>query len=143
MELGRLVSLATELEAAAADGFLSRDTLTQFATDQGIGLREAYAAAAFNPNLRFEQRNDVTFVVCSGGCQQYGALETLGALLSLRERREAEGAASFDIATRTCLDACQEGPVIGVQSLGGSAKIPLATPDKLDETVAQALETLE
>jgi len=141
MPLERLVSLGMELEGHAPDGAVTPAALEAFSESEGVALREAYAAAAFNPNLRFDRPNDTAFIVCTGGCQQYGALEQLDTLIALRREREAAGDTSFDICAKTCLDACDHGPVVGVQTAdGGAAKITKCDSAKLKEAIESAVE---
>ena len=141
MPLERLVSLGMDLESHAPDGAVTPAALEEFAASEGIALREAYAAVAFNPNLRFDRPNDAAFTVCSGGCQGYGALEQIDTLLALRSEREAAGETSFDLCTKTCLDACDHGPVVAVMTAdGGAAKITKCDSAKLKEAIEEAVE---
>ena len=141
MDLARLVNLGMELESVAPDGTVTPDALESFASEQGVALREAYASVPFNPTLRFDRPNDAAFIVCSGGCQGYGALEQIDTLLAIRSAREAAGDTSFDICTKTCLDACDHGPVVVVQTAdGGVAKITKCDSAKLKEAVDLAVE---
>jgi NADH:ubiquinone oxidoreductase subunit E len=140
MDLARLTSLAMDLEEHAQDGFLTHDALETFASEQGIPIKEAYAAAAYNPSLRFELREDVQLVVCVGGCQQWGALDVVDHALTERERRAAADETSYDVVTRSCLNACDHAPMIALQTPHGATGMPKATRDKVNQALRTVLD---
>ena len=139
MDLARLVSLGQDIEESAPEGTVNHASLQGFSDSDGVPLREAYAAAAFNPSLRFDRPSDVAFTVCAGGCQSYGALEHVDTLVRLRAARETEGLDTFDLCTKTCLDACDRGPVVAVATADGTTKLMNVTAASLEQAVADAL----
>jgi NADH:ubiquinone oxidoreductase subunit E len=138
VELSTLLRLAGEIQDAAGSGPVTPGLLEDVAADQGVPRSHLYAAAAVVPDLSFERRSAVRFVVCAGGCQQWGALERLEQLLQLREGRIARGEPPFDVHPRACLDRCDFSPVLQIETGEGIALLPLATAEK----VAAAIEHL-
>ena len=139
-DLAKLMSHGIDLEAYAQDGFLSHDALERFASDEGIALKEAYAAAAYNPSLRFELREDVQLVVCVGACQQWGAMDVVDHLIGEKERRGAADLPSYDIMTRSCLNACDHAPMVALQSVDGATGLTRATKESVNAALRSLLD---
>lgn len=113
--------------------------LEEVASAAGAPLSHAYVAAGMVPLARFEREHDVAFVVCSGGCQGYGALLILEKLLETRDLRIEEGEPAFDVQTRGCLDGCSHAPLVQVQTRDGVGHVPKATFESLQEALELVL----
>lgn len=135
-EVLRLVrEISQSVESAQA---IDEATVERLATELEVPNSHVYAAACMHPNLRFERKEEVSFVVCAGGCQQFGALPLLERLHELRKDRSAAGQRSFDIEPRRCLDHCMQGAVVLVQLPDGSSGgLPQATVEKIEQAVQQ------
>ncbi len=89
--------------------------------------------------FQFARENQTVFLVCSGGCQQYGAIPVIEKLLELRDERSAADKPSFDVHTRGCLDRCEHGALVAVFTPDGVATLPKASPEAIAEAVNMAL----
>jgi len=130
----RILPIAQELMGKGR-GPLTTSDLESVAESAGVPVSHAYVAAGMLPFARFEQEHEVTFVVCSGGCQRYGSLELLERLLETREQRIEAGEPAFDVQTRGCLDACSHAPAVQVRTKEGVGTIPKATFENLEEAL--------
>jgi NADH:ubiquinone oxidoreductase subunit E len=137
LELEKLVRLSIELRDVAVDGEVTPEIVEGVACDQGVPRGHVYAALAVSPDLRLRPSAAVAFTVCAGGCQQWGSLERLEQLLAARELRLARGAPAFDVRTRSCLDKCDFGPTILVETPHGTVFVLMATKDKVDAALAE------
>jgi len=136
--LQKLMNLVIDLEDVAQDGVLTADAIEDFSQDQGgVPRAQVYAAAVMNPELRFAVESDVQFVCCTGGCQEWGALDQVERLLRLREERLDDGKSGFDVHAKLCLDKCENAPVVMAVTPDGTAVITDADEAKLAEAVAQ------
>ncbi len=120
----------------AAGGKVTADLLATLAGELDAPLAHLYIAAGFLPMLGFARESETIFLVCSGGCQQYGAVPVVETLLSLRDERTAAGKPGFDVHTRGCLDRCQQGAMVAVFTGAGAAGIAMATPESIAQAVA-------
>ena len=110
--------------------------LEEIAESQGAELAHLYVAAGLDPDTPWKREHPVAFVLCTGSCQAWGAVDALGALLKERAERARDGRPGFDIVTTACLDVCLPSPPYAV-SLGpeGKAVHPGVTPEQLLEAV--------
>lgn len=139
VSFGIIFGLADQMKAAlkkAKAKTISRAFLEDFAQTQQQPLTHCYIAANYT-NKSFAHTHPVRLTVCVGSCQKWGALESLSHLLDLRTQREGQQQASFDINTINCLDRCQDAPVISIETPDGTAGIPLATPQAIQDALAQ------
>jgi len=134
-----LAKLARGLMERVPGGQLNPQLLAEAASDLEAPLAHVYAAAGLVPMLQFTRENQVVFLVCSGGCQQFGAVPVLEKLLALRDQRNAANESSFDVHTRGCLDRCEQGAMVAVFTPDGVAALPKASPEIVAEAVADAL----
>lgn len=139
LPLPKLMDLATALEEAADGKPLTVDQIEDVASEQGAPRAHLYAALTMNPNLQLAREHQVGFIVCAGGCQQWGSLDRLEQLLRLRERQLDAGEPAFDVHVRGCLDKCEHAPVIAAFSPDGAAVIPQADEASVADAVAQVL----
>ncbi len=106
--------------------------LEEIANDQGAELAHLYVAAGLDPDTPFKREHPVAFVVCTGSCQAWGAVDALSALITEQRTRASEGRPGFDILTTACLDVCLPSPPY-VVSLGpeGKAVHPGVTAEQM------------
>ncbi len=134
-----LSRLARGLVERVAGGRLDAEVLAGAASDLDAPLAHVYAAAGFVPIFQFAREHPTVFLVCSGGCQQYGAIPVIERLLALRDERSAAEQPSFDVHTRGCLDRCELGAMVAVFTADGVATVPKASPETITEAVCTAL----
>ncbi len=132
LDLPRLMKLASRVEELAADGAVSPAAIDELAQDEGLERSHLYAALVLCDGVEIARSHRVQLAVCTGGCQQWGALERIEDLLAARERRGLE----FDLVPRACLDRCDRAPAIEVHTPDGIAVIPGATRDSVAEALA-------
>ena len=135
VDLTSEVPLAEAAFALAGGAPLTPAVAAELAEREGVSLARVYAAAGLHPQARFERREPVVFVACSGGCRLRGSVELVEHLLGRRDARRREGRPGFDVATRVCLDRCEIGPNIAVFTPDGAGLIPGATPERLDHAI--------
>ena len=128
--------LGSILEQAAAGGPIRGKLIDRLAKKHGVPASHLYVAAATRPELQFARDHKVAFVVCGGGCQEKGALDCLDHLVELRRPLLKKWfKKAFDIETRGCLNRCDHGPAIRIDSRHGAAHVDRATRDALSEAV--------
>lgn len=123
-----------------AQAELTHAAMAEVADAAGVPASHAYVAAGMAPTVRFEREHDIAFVVCSGGCQRFGALELLEKLLEVRDRRLAASEPAFDVHTRGCLNGCFHAPLVQVQTPEGVGHLAKATPANIEEALASLLD---
>jgi len=141
LDLNRLMSLSALIEDIAVDGRVSAEALEDRAHEDGIPVEKLYVAAAVVADVEVTREHDIAFEVCAGGCQSWGALDVIEHLVSIRQERVEDGAPAFDVVPRRCLDKCAAAPAVVVVTPDGRAVIEQADADRLDEAVAQLLES--
>jgi len=135
----KLMRVASDLEDRADEQNIDSVTLgfvEEFSEE--TGTPESHIVASFlASNIELARESDITFVVCSGKCQSWGALDHIQHLLDVRRKR---GDKAFDVRARGCLDRCEQAVVVSVETPDGAAVIPHATTEKLDEAIAQLID---
>lgn len=139
LPLDRLTRLVTEIESIAEAGVITAEALEDLAAERGVNVSELYAAVAFTENA-MKREHQVRFLVCAGGCQEWGALVNIEHLAGLREARVEAGRPAFDIIPRQCLDTCMNAASVVAHAPAGKAMIPEATPQALDEAIEALIE---
>lgn len=140
LAMDKLLRLAGEVEELGEDGEVSAEALDELGEDLGVPREKLYAGLGLSNSVQLTLAHDTQFVVCTGGCQEYGALECVRALLDAREDRLDEGKTGFDVVPRHCLNRCQQAPVVEIRSSAGVAVVTDAKPDTLVEAVSQVLD---
>lgn len=139
LSLDRLTRLVTEVESIAEQGVVTAEALEDLAAERGVDVSELYAALAFTENS-IKREHQVRFLVCAGGCQEWGALVNIEHLSDVRRERIDAGRPGFDIIPRQCLDTCMNAASVVVHAPAGKAMVPEATPQALDEMIAAVVE---
>jgi NADH:ubiquinone oxidoreductase subunit E len=143
LDLMKLMGLGGEIEEglnmAGADA-LDVALLEDLAGDLGVPISHLFAAAALTTQLPFAQGEGPTFTVCAGGCQRWGALPVLEALVAERARREQAGEPTFEIHAKRCLDQCDKAAVVAVQTDHGTGLLAEVTPASILEAAQLACE---
>ena len=132
----KLLTIASDLEDRADEEGIDILTL-EFIEEQSeeTGTPESHILAAMLAcNMDLERGSDNTFVVCAGKCQAWGAVDHIQHLLDARRKH---GAKAFDVRVRGCLDRCEQAVVVAVETPDGTAVLPQATTESLDEAIAQ------
>jgi len=78
-------------------------------------------------------------VFCAGKCQSWGALDCIDRAAEIWERRRDGKLPLFDIVSRQCLDRCANAAVFEIRTPDGTAVITMATPDKVEAALEEAL----
>ncbi len=136
----QLMRLARQVEDIAEDGVVQAEAIDGLGADLGVSREKLYAGLGASPHLQLAIEHPVQFLVCSGGCQQKGALVGLRKLLDLREERLDDEKSSFDVVPRQCLSRCEQGPVAELRTPDGYAVIPRITPELLGSVVNEVFE---
>lgn len=131
--------LVNELMSRAGSD-LTAAVLAEVAEGAGVPSSHAYVAAAMAPMVQFGREHEVAFVVCSGGCQRFGALDLIDKLLAARDERIEAGKPAFDVHTRDCLNGCLHAPLVQVQTPAGAGHLAKANAETLDEALATVLD---
>ena len=137
MPMDQLMRLAGEVEDIAENGRVQAEAIDDLSADLGVPREKLYASLGASPHLELETEHEVQFVVCSGGCQQRGALVALRTLLDAREERMEDSKPAFDVIPRQCLTRCQEGAVAEVRTPDGTAVLTRITEESLTEAIGE------
>ena len=143
LDLTQLMRLGGEVEEAlnmAGDDALDVALLEDLAGDLGVPISHLFAAAALTTQLPFAQGDGPAFTVCAGGCQRWGALPVLEALVVERERRAQAGEPTFEIHAKRCLDQCDKAAVVAVRTQHGTGLLAEVTPESAREAARLACE---
>ena len=136
LDLERVWDLGDALDEAKGDREVDPALMGEVAEAEGAPLAHMYVAAGMDPELPWKAEHPVTFIVCTGECQSWSAVERVQWLLEERQRRLDAGQPAFDIQARGCLNACDHPPAIVSQGPEGLALHPNATPESLGEAIA-------
>ena len=93
-------TLADKLEED--DAPVTPELLLEVAQSADAELSHVYVAAGLDPDVQWRRAHEVAFVVCTGSCQAWGAVDALSTLLTERQRRIDERRPSFVILTTAC-----------------------------------------
>lgn len=135
MPTDKLLRIAGEVEEIAEDGRVDAEALDDLSADLGVPREKLYAGLGMSGDAELRLEHKTQFVVCTGACQDYGALPCVAELLDLREERLEDGAEAFDVVPRHCLKRCEQGPAIEVRTVDGTAIVADATPARVRDTV--------
>jgi len=138
--MDQLMRLAGEVEEIANGGQVSAEAMDDLSSDLGVPREKLYAALGASPHLALAVEHPVQFLVCSGGCQQRGALVALRTLLDMREERLEDDKAAFDVVPRQCLSRCQDGAVAEVRTPDGAAVLTKITAKSVTAAVGDILD---
>ena len=142
IDAARLMDIANQVDEMMADmgeSELTPELVQDLADD--IGTRESfvYAAVAAFSHLPCDASDELRVSMCVGNCQRFGALELLDKVLSVHGKRRFEGKASFGINVLSCMDRCDEGPIVKFQTPDGVAGMTLVSMEDLDEQLGLLL----
>lgn len=140
LSLDRLTRMVGEVTEIADDGAVTAEALEDLAAERGVDVAELYAGLA-HTELSLAREHQVRFLVCAGGCQEWGALENIEHLVDVRRERIDDGRPAFDVIPRQCLDTCANAASVVVHAPGGKAMIPEATPEALDEAIEALVDS--
>jgi hypothetical protein len=131
----KLMRMAADVEDEADEGKISAEVMSDLSADRGIPEEKLYAALGMSPT-ELALEHDVQVLVCTGGCQEYGALDCVKELLRTRDQRMDDGLPAYDVVPRHCLNRCMQAPIVEFRTPDGVGVLPDATP----ASVAGALE---
>jgi len=131
------MKLASELADIAEDNVVSSEAIDELAQESGVPREQYYAALPLaDLQLAPVPNADTLMLACVGGCQGWGAIDVLGALLDERDRVCSEGKRLF-VGVRPCLDRCLGAAVVEVRTADGVGIIANANPEIVREVVAE------
>lgn len=139
-DAGRLMAVASELPdalGAANAERLTPEVVEDLAPDLDATEAQIYAAATLFTDIPCDASNPIRFELCIGNCQGWGAGKLLEHLLQKHADRRSDGARTFGIVTKRCLDKCSSAALVLVHTPDGTAALPMATTDSLDEALQQ------
>ncbi len=126
----RLASILEDAVEESDSDLITPALIEEVADDNGVDRSQLYAAACVT-DLQFSLPEPITFRVCAGGCQKWGALERIEQLLDLQENH------SFNIQSRNCVDKCGQAPAVIVDTPDGVALIENASEQSIQEAIAE------
>lgn len=140
MDLELQWDLSEAIDDAAPDRVVSHDLMQQVADDNDVPVTQVYIAASIDPGLQWQGDEALTLHLCVGGCQAWGAGETLAALLDRRAALSAAGKPSFDVIPQGCISLCDKAPAM--MSLGDHGRAPhfAVRPVDVDEILGALLD---
>lgn len=136
------MNLAAELDDALAltgKSQLTPEVADEIADDIGASPVQVYAAAANLTEIACDASDPIRFELCIGSCQGWGAAELLGYLLKEHRIRREEGAPTFGVVAKRCLDKCENAAVVFVHTPDGKAGLREASVDDLKKALEQLL----
>ena len=139
MAMDKLMRLAAEIEDIAEGGVVTAEAIDDLSADRGVPREKFYAALGMCFNVQLKLESEIQIAVCTGGCQEYGALECVSELLDIREDRLEEEASAFDVIPKPCLNRCQNASVLELRTPDGTAVVGDATPALVRSTVEELL----
>jgi NADH:ubiquinone oxidoreductase subunit E len=139
LDFTRAMKLGSDLGDEVDEGPITFDLVDELSAERGIPHSHLYASAAISTELEFDRTTEkVTFELCGGKCQLWGALERIDQLVDIRIERAEAGKKVFNIAAKSCLDKCEHAPVIALHTPDGTAVLTNASEKDLAEAVAEA-----
>ena len=139
LDFTRAMKLGNDVGDDVGDEPITFEQLDEIAVERGIAHSHLYAAVATTTELEFDRTShEVTFELCGGKCQLWGALERIDQLVDLRNERAEAGKQLFNVVTKSCLDKCDHAPVLALHTPDGMAVLTNATDKTIAEAVAQA-----
>ena len=137
MPMDKLMRLAGDVEDIGEDGFVSAEAIDDLSADQGVPREKLYAGLGMSGSTQLKIESKIQVAVCTGGCQEYGALECVSELLDIREDLLEEGSEAFDVVPRHCLNRCESAAVLELRTPDGTAVVAGATPELVRKTVEE------
>lgn|GEM_PF-2133675 len=135
----RLMRIASDLEDRVDEEDLDTvnlEFIEEYSEETGIPENHIVAALLAS-TIELEHRCNTAVVVCAGKCQSWGSLDHLQRLLDMRRERAEAGDAVFDVRVRSCLDRCEHPPMLAIETPDGTAALPKATAEAIDEALEQ------
>jgi NADH:ubiquinone oxidoreductase subunit E len=147
LDFGRMMSLAGQVEDAMDDlgiSELAPASVEEIADE--IGTRESYVYAALattGSSISQVSADPIQVRVCLGDCQRWGAVAVMDRLITLHGKRRRDGDPTFGLAAVNCLDHCAYAAAVEVRTPDGVAVVPAATPESMDEAIAELFASAE
>jgi len=135
IDITRLMKLAGELEEVGDDSVVTAEAIDELAEDNGVERSHYYAALPL-ADLSISDKGPLRAVACVGGCQGWGAIDAVDALLELRDERETQGK-SLVVSVSGCLDMCEHAAVVELRTDSGTAMVAQASPSSLRASVSE------
>jgi NADH:ubiquinone oxidoreductase subunit E len=126
----RLSSMGLDIEEIADGDTVALPALVELAEDRGRPVSHYLAAIPLATELRVAGDGPLTFKVCAGTCQRWGALDLLDHLAD----RAIRGT-KLSLAPVACLDRCDQAPACEVHGPHGQLVVAPATVATLDEAI--------
>jgi NADH:ubiquinone oxidoreductase subunit E len=139
MPMDKLMRLSGDVEDLGEDGFVTAEAIDDLSADQGVPREKLYAGLGMSGGVQLKLESKIQIAVCTGGCQEYGALECVSELLDIREDLLEEDAEAFDLVPKNCLNRCESAAVIELRTPDGTAVLASATPQLVRKTVEELL----
>lgn len=142
-DMARLFEIGDALVEEAEltmNGELTAEDLESFAGSEGHRLLDVWIAAGLHPEVVVARSHAVAFGVCVGRCQMWGAAPLFQALLAMSDARAQAGQPTFDVVARGCLNRCEHAPFVAVSTDDGVFGVGQATPEMLEQAIAQVFE---
>ena len=130
VDLTRLSSMGLEVEDLADGDEVQLSALIELSEDRGRPVSHYLASIPLATELRVAGTAPLTVKVCSGNCQQWGALDLLD---HLAERWTSKP--TFKLAPVSCLDRCDQAPACELHGPHGQLVLAPATAASLDEAI--------
>jgi NADH:ubiquinone oxidoreductase subunit E len=142
LDVSRLMDIAGQVDEMMADmgeSELTPELVQDLADD--IGTRESfvYAAVAAFSDLACDASDELRVSMCVGNCQRFGALELLDKVLAVNGKRRFEGKPNFGVTALSCMDRCDDGPIVRFHTPDGVAGMTLVSMDDLEEQLGLLL----
>lgn len=137
--MDKLMRLTGEVEDIGEDGFVSAEAIDDLSAEQGVPREKLYAALGMSGGVQLKLESKIQIAVCTGGCQEYGALPCVSELLDVREDLQDEGSEAFDVVPKHCLNRCESAAVVELRTPDGTAVLASATPELVRKTALELL----
>ena len=132
-----LFDLAEELKDRNTEGQELNDaTFGEISEEYFVPLSDVYAALSLVPELNFRRKFDTLFQVCVGRCQFNGGAPLLRKIVDMK----LEEKLPVDLVAVSCLDCCDDAPIMRSSGPNGSFNHPKITPEGLQEIIKALLE---
>ncbi len=129
VDMSRLATMGLEVEDIAADGLVTIPALIELAEDRGRPVSHYLAAIPLGDEVKVAGTGPL-LKVCSGSCQQWGALDMLEHVVERWQKHP-----SFRLMPVECLDRCDQAPACELHGDHGQLVIAPATKATIDEAL--------
>ena len=127
-----LFDLAEELRDRTTEGQELNDaTFGEVSEEYFVPLSDVYAALSLVPELNFRRNFETLFQVCVGRCQFNGGAPLLRKLIEMKGQQQLP----VDVVAVSCLDCCDDAPVLRSSGPNGTYNHPKITPEGLQELI--------